>query len=186
MSHLYDQEPFFDQYAQMARSREGLSGAGEWHQFKALFPDLTGHKVLDLGCGYGWHCLHAAQNGAERVLGIDQSERMIREAQGKNSHPRIDYRICGLEEYETYDSNGKPQHWPIDNYFYPGARTTRFLGQEVVKQHHTLTQILTGLLRAGFRLEAVEEAMPSADRMNIPGLSDEMRRPMMLLARARK
>lgn len=175
------------------------------------------------------------------MLGIDQSERMIREAQGKNSHPRIDYRICGLEEYDyppdtfdcvisnlvlhyledldlvfrniyatlraqgvfllnmehpvftaginqdwTYDSNGKPQHWPIDNYFYPGARTTRFLGQEVVKQHHTLTQILTGLLRAGFRLEAVEEAMPSADRMNIPGLSDEMRRPMMLLARARK
>lgn len=34
----------FDEYAKMSRSQQGLSGAGEWHQFKALFPDLSGKK----------------------------------------------------------------------------------------------------------------------------------------------
>ena len=42
----YDDEKFFGQYAQMFRSREGLSGAGEWHQLKKLFPDVCGEKVL--------------------------------------------------------------------------------------------------------------------------------------------
>ena len=48
MNNIYDNEQFFEQYAQMSRSRQGLSGAGEWHQFKDMFPDLTGKQVLDL------------------------------------------------------------------------------------------------------------------------------------------
>jgi len=56
----------------------------------------------------------------------------------------------------------------------------------VKKQHHTLTQILGGLLKTGFRLEAVEEAQPPADMLDIPGMADELRRPMMLLVRAKK
>ena len=35
-----------------------------------------------------------------------------------------------------------------------------FLGCEVRKQHHTLQQILMGLLNNGFELLAVEEAQP--------------------------
>lgn len=54
MSNIYDDECFFDRYAKMARSQQGLSGAGEWRQFKALFPDLSGKSLLDLGySGYG-------------------------------------------------------------------------------------------------------------------------------------
>lgn len=241
MNNIYDDMDFFDQYAKMSRSRQGLSGAGEWYQFKALFPDLSGKSVLDLGCGYGWHCKYAVECGAKQVLGIDLSEKMIQEANEKNADPKITYRVCGLDEYDypadsydcvisnlvlhyiadidsilrkiystlksdggfllniehpvftagvnqdwIYDSDGKPQYWPVDDYFYPGERVTRFLGKTVIKQHHTLTQILMGLISAGFRLEVVEEAMPSADSMKIPGMSDEMRRPMMLLIKALK
>ena len=35
---LYDDEAFFGNYAQMARSRGGLEAAGEWPQFSALLP----------------------------------------------------------------------------------------------------------------------------------------------------
>ena len=52
MKNEYDNEHFFEQYAQMARSRYGLSGGGEWHQLKEMFPPLKGSRVLDLGCGY--------------------------------------------------------------------------------------------------------------------------------------
>ena len=241
MNNIYDDKNFFDQYAKMSRSRQGLSGAGEWYQFKALFPDLNGKSVLDLGCGYGWHCKYAVECGAKQVLGIDLSEKMIQESNEKNADPKITYRVCGLDVYDypadsydcvisnlvlhyiadidsilrkiystlksdgvfllniehpvftagvnqdwIYESDGKPQYWPVDDYFYPGERVTRFLGKTVIKQHHTLTQILMGLISAGFRLEVVEEAMPSADSMKIPGMSDEMRRPMMLLIKALK
>ena len=170
----YDDEQFFQQYAQMERSREGLAGAGEWHQLKKLFPDVRGKCVLDLGCGYGWHCRYAADQGADQVLGIDISARMIGEAENRNQGDRITYRVCGLEV------------WPVDDYFYPGERRTHFLGCEVIKQHHTITQILNGLLQTGFEIKAVEEAYPSEEMRVIPEMKDEMRRPMMLLVKARK
>lgn len=241
MKNNYDDPAFFAEYARMSRSQQGLSGAGEWHQFQKLFPDLTGKRVLDLGCGYGWHSKYAVEQGAEAVLGIDLSENMITEAKRRNPDSRITYAVQELGAYayppETwdcvisnlvlhyvadldgvyrrvfrtlrfggvfllniehpvftagvgqdwvYDGQNKPLYWPVDEYFTPGLRVTRFLGQEVEKQHHTLTQILMGLLRAGFRLDAVEEAVPPAEMMALPGMADELRRPMMLLIKAVK
>ena len=218
----------------MARSQQGLSGAGEWHLLEPLFPDLAGKSVLDLGCGYGWHCKYAADHGAKRVLGIDQSALMIAEAKKHNAAESITYRVCGLLDYEypmaEYDlvlSNlvlhyvenlslvyrrihetlrpggvflmniehptftagvnqqfAKDGTWPVDNYYYPGERQTDFLGHCITKYHHTLTQILNGLIRAGFSIDAVEEAMPPEDWRAL--MPDEMRRPMMLLVKAAK
>ena len=92
-----ENEAFFQQYAQMSRSREGLSAAGEWHQLKPLFPTLEGKAVLDLGCGYGWHCKFAVEQGARQVLGIDLSQKMIEEAKRRNDGESIPYRACGIE-----------------------------------------------------------------------------------------
>ena len=58
------------------------------------------------------------------------------------------------------------------------------MGCTVAKQHHTLTQILMGLLNNGFGLETVEEAQPAEEMLDIPGMKDELRRPMMLLVKA--
>lgn len=92
---------------------------------------------------------------------------------------------AGVGQDWIYTEEGKPQYWPVDHYFTSGARKTNFLGCEVVKQHHTLTQILMGLLNHGFTLEAVEEVIPPKEMMNIPGMNDELRRPMMLLVKAK-
>ncbi len=239
MYNEYDNENFFEQYAQMPRSKNGLASAGEWHQLKPLFPPLRGRKMLDLGCGYGWHCMYAAEQGASDILGIDLSKKMITEAKRRNTDKRIKYRVCGIEEYEypentwdcvvsnlalhyieniervfqnvhktlipggtflfniehpvftsgvnqdwIYGEDGCPKYWPVDNYFIPGERETHFLGCDVKKQHHTLTQILMGLINNGFILEAVEEARPSEEMMGIPGMKDELRRPMMLLVKS--
>lgn len=241
MYNEYDDPKFFGQYAQMPRSRQGLSAAGEWSQLKWLFPDMRGRSVLDLGCGYGWHCKYAASQGARAVLGIDASRQMLEVAKARNADPVIQYQVCSMEEYgyppeefdlvvsnlalhyiadldEVYqkvyrtlkpggvflfniehpvftagvgqswvtDGDGRPLYWPVDRYYDPGERETVFLGQKVLKYHHTLTQILGGLLRAGFRLEAVEEAVPPEEMMCLPGMADELRRPMMLLVKASK
>lgn len=93
---------------------------------------------------------------------------------------------AGVNQEWVCDEGGRPLYWPVDDYFYPGRRTTHFLGCEVVKYHHTLTQIINGLLQCGFEIESVEEAMPPEEMLGIPGMKDEMRRPVMLLIRARK
>ena len=102
----YDDPHFFEEYAKMGRSQGGLPAAGEWHQLQPLFPPLEGKAVLDLGCGYGWHCKYAAEQGAAEVLGIDLSHRMIAEAEQRNTDSRITYRVCGIEEYEYPAESG--------------------------------------------------------------------------------
>lgn len=98
-------------------------------------------------------------------------------------HPTF---TAGVNQAWLEDADGRRLCWPVDRYFEPGPRQTEFLGRQVVKQHHTLTQILMGLINAGFRLEAVEEAQPPQEWLDMPGMRDELRRPMMLLLRARK
>lgn len=48
------------------------------------------------------------------------------------------------------------------------------------------TQIRMGLFHCGFTLEAVEEVRPSEEMPEMPGMRDELRRPMMLLVRGKK
>ena len=91
---------------------------------------------------------------------------------------------AGVGQDWIYTEAGSPRYWPVDDYFITGERNTRFLGCNVVKQHHTLTQILMGLLNNGFELEKVEEVKPPEEMMDIPGMKDELRRPMMLLVKA--
>ena len=164
---------------------------------------------------------------------------MIEEAKKRNAGEQIEYRVCGIDEYEypenawdcvisnlalhyiedielifqkihrtlkpdgiflfniehpvftagvgqdwIYTDVGTPKYWPIDNYFFSGERKTHFLGCDVVKQHHTLTQIMMGLLNNSFELKVVEEAEPPQEMMDIPGFQDELRRPMMLLVKS--
>lgn len=94
----YDVASFFEKYSRMERSSRGLAGAGEWPALQRLLPDFGGLRVLDLGCGYGWHCIYAAEHGAQSVLGIDLSEKMLDEARGKTASPAVRYRRAAIEE----------------------------------------------------------------------------------------
>lgn len=237
----YDSESFFQKYSQMMRSQKGLQGAGEWSELQKILPDFSGKTVLDLGCGYGWHCKYAADHKALSVLGTDISHKMIRTAQTINAAVQIDYQCVAMEDlhfppntfdvilsslafhyikdfeplvknisswikkggnfvfsvehpvftsYGTqdwyYDESGKILHFPVDNYYYEGHREAIFLGEKVIKYHRTLTTYLNTLLQNGFDLQHVIEPRPPKEMMDIDGMSDEMRRPMMLLVSAIK
>ena len=96
----YDNEIFFQKYREMNRSKEGLDGAGEWSELQKVLPDFTDKKVLDLGCGYGWHCFYAAVNGARSVLGTDISEKMLLTAKEKNAHDKVEYQLSAMEDLD--------------------------------------------------------------------------------------
>lgn len=240
--NAYDKAGFFEKYCHMERSVKGLAGAGEWSALQRVLPDFRGKRVLDLGCGFGWHCRYAAQQGAVSVLGIDLSENMLNMALEKTDDSRITYLQASIEDVELppaafdavisslafhyvadfpsvcrkaanalvpggdfvfsvehpvftaygsqdwyRDSTGAILHWPVDRYFTEGRRDTVFLGEPVVKYHRTLTTVLQSLLHAGFTVTGFEEPQPAADMMqDVPGMSEELRRPMMLIIAARK
>lgn len=96
----YDDEKFFEQYSKMPRSVGGLNAAGEWHELKKLLPDLRGKRVLDLGCGFGWHCIYAAEQGAKSVVGIDISEKMLAQAREKITSKIVEYIKLPIEEID--------------------------------------------------------------------------------------
>lgn len=94
----YNNQEFFSKYAQMERSKSGLEAAGEWSELQKILPNFQDKKVLDLGCGYGWHCKYAVDNGAAYVLGTDISSKMLERAAGKNSDEKIDYQCKAMED----------------------------------------------------------------------------------------
>ena len=240
--NTYDRESFFEKYSHMSRSELGLEGAGEWPALKAMLPDFRGCRVVDLGCGYGWHCRWAIDHGASSVLGIDQSEKMLKRAAELTESSQIEYRHLALEDYEypaqdadivlsslvfhyvedwdhlldnivrtlkdsgvlvfsvehpvftaegsqqwLTDAQGKTLCWPVDRYFEEGWREAVFLGETMTKFHRTLTTYLSSLLDRGMVIEAVCEPQPQPDWLQrMPEMKEELRRPMMLLIRARK
>lgn len=100
----YDDANFFSAYEQMPRSIDGLKAAGEWHVLKALLPELSNKNVLDLGCGFGWHCRYAREQQARSVTGIDISEKMLQKAREKTDDPFISYIKMPIEEIHFSDS----------------------------------------------------------------------------------
>ena len=237
----YDDEEFFSAYSHMLRSEKGLEGAGEWHELERHIPDLEGKRVLDLGCGYGWHAAYAASHGASYVLATDISGRMLRRAEDINSAECIEYRQIAMEDLDLpassfdfilsslafhyiedfasmaerictwlsdggiflfsaehpvftsagpedwyYDSEGRIMHFPVDDYFYEGERDAVFLGQHIRKYHRTLTTYVRSLIAAGFTIKDIAEPEPPESMLDIPGMRDELRRPMMIIISSEK
>jgi SAM-dependent methyltransferase len=96
----YDDSIFFDKYSNMERSKNGLKSAGEWHELKKMLPNFRGKRVLDLGCGFGWHCQYAIENGAKSVIGIDISQKMLSEAKKKTKYECIQYICMPIEDID--------------------------------------------------------------------------------------
>ena len=242
MENKYDDPVFFEKYAQMDRSRLGLKGAGEWRTLEPLLPDFAGRDVLDLGCGYGWHCAYAAEHGARSVLGLDISRKMLAVAREQHAAPVIEYRQGAMEDADFADGsfdvvlsslafhyvadfgalvrktarwlrpggdfvfscehpvftaegsqdwyrdeNGNILHFPVDNYYIEGERQAVFLGERVTKYHRTLTSYVNALLSNGFALTGLAEPQPPQEMVDtIPGMANELRRPMMLILAAKK
>jgi len=99
----YDDEYFFTEYKKMERSVKGLEAAGEWHMFEPLLPPLQDKTVLDLGCGFGWHCRYAREQQASSVIGVDLSANMLQQARELTDDAGITYVELPMEDIAFAD-----------------------------------------------------------------------------------
>jgi SAM-dependent methyltransferase len=96
--NIYDDPDFFAGYSRLERFGSGWTKAFEYPSFLALLPEVSGRRVLDLGCGAGQLAHHLAGRGASEVIGVDISERMLGLARVERSHPRLTYVHEAIEQ----------------------------------------------------------------------------------------
>lgn len=78
---IYDTPIFFERYQQLRQNPISLNEVVEKPTMFSLLPDLNGKKVLDLGCGTGVHLQRYLALGAKKVVGLDLSALMLKQAE---------------------------------------------------------------------------------------------------------
>jgi len=98
-------------------------------------------------------------------------------------HPLYTARLPG----EGWVRDAAGTRWAVDRYADEGPRDERWFVPGVRKVHRTLSTLINGLVDAGLVVERVLEPVPDAAWLRAhPQSQDERRRPVFLLARARK
>lgn len=122
--------------------------------------------MLDLGCGYGWHCKYVADQGAGEVLGINLSHRMIEEARKRNADSHITYKICGIEAYEYPENtwnclvSNLALHYTGQMFLRLGLATVIVVGNTLImKEQITLFSYLLFLIAASRLYDPFSGAM---------------------------
>jgi len=95
--NIYDNSVFFEGYKKLREKEANANNLFEIPALLSLLPELCGKRILDLGCGFGEHCKLFVNKGAESVVGIDISSKMLEFARRENSDPRITYINMPME-----------------------------------------------------------------------------------------
>ena len=96
--NIFDNAVFFEGYKKLRDNEVNANNLFEIPALLSLMPDLKGKRVLDLGCGFGEHCRLFVDSGAEKVVGVDISKKMLEVARRENGDPRIVYVHMAMED----------------------------------------------------------------------------------------
>ncbi|MDR0136762.1 class I SAM-dependent methyltransferase [Metabacillus idriensis] len=99
--NIYDDETFFEYYQSHRKTGVTYNDFVEQPAIKAALPDLHGKSILDLGCGTGDFAKYCVDHGASSVMGVDLSEKMLKQAIFENSHKTIEYFCSSIEGFEA-------------------------------------------------------------------------------------
>ena len=75
--NIYDNDSFFENFKNLRNNKINFNDCIETPILLAMIPEVDGKRVLDIGCGMGQHAKQYSDMGAESVLGIDISEKML-------------------------------------------------------------------------------------------------------------
>lgn len=76
--------------------------AVKWRRFAHTLPrDLSGRRVLDIGCNAGFYSLEMKRRGAERVLGVDFDKKYLAQAHFAAEVTGLDIEFRQLSVYDV-------------------------------------------------------------------------------------
>lgn len=97
--NIYDNNEFFEQY-QSIRTDFSANELIEIPQLFELIGNVEGLSILDLGCGAGGHDRKLIEMGAKKVVGIDLSNNMIKEAMKNTNCNSIEYKVMSMNDID--------------------------------------------------------------------------------------
>ena len=101
IQNVYDEPTFFEGYKNLRKNSLGFNSILEEPYLRSLAGNLAGKIILDIGCGFGDFCRYTAVQGANKVIGLDPSQKMIQDAQSETDNPRVQYVCAPIETYQT-------------------------------------------------------------------------------------
>ena len=101
--NIYDNETFFQGYKNIRDQDVNANTLFEIPSLFSVLPELKGKSSLDLGCGFDDHCKMFVEKGANKVVGIDISKKMLEIAAKENSCSKISYLKMPIESIDTID-----------------------------------------------------------------------------------
>lgn len=95
--NIYDNPEFYEAYKELRESEFNANDLMIRPNMRKLAGDVSGLRVLDMGCGAGDMSRWLADNGAALVTGMDISERMLGAA-AEQPHERVTYVRSSAED----------------------------------------------------------------------------------------
>lgn len=89
--NIYDDPQFFAGYRNLRDNLVALHENVIQPMLPVIVPDARGKRVVDLGCGEGFYCRIARDQGAAHVIGVDPSEKMLAVARERTPGEGIEY-----------------------------------------------------------------------------------------------
>ncbi len=100
-------------------------------------------------------------------------------------HPLSTAPIAGINWIK--DADGNFDHYCLTDYTRSGKRTVSWFVDGVIKYHRTFSEIVNGLILAGFNIEEMKEPVPDSETLKrFPSYEKDLHKPDFLLMGARK
>jgi SAM-dependent methyltransferase len=100
-------------------------------------------------------------------------------------HPLTTAPIAGAKWVK--DDAGKIDHYRLADYARTGERSVSWIVDGVIKYHRTFSDLVNGLVAAGFHIEKMEEPVPTPETIQrLPYCAKCMHKPNFLIIKAGK
>ncbi|KAJ4128001.1 hypothetical protein NW768_008285 [Fusarium equiseti] len=184
--NIYDTPEFFAEYSSFSKQKKGLEYAEEWPPLRALLPDPTGIRVMDIGCGIRYEKadleIIVFDKEEEDAYGLVFSSLVLHYVVNLENLVHQIHRVltpggsfvfCTEHPIFTAPSKAEPfDHkatgrlcWPLEGYRQEGVRQTDWLVKGFQKQHRTLAGYINVLLKVGFEITGFDEGYLSRGKV---------------------
>lgn len=98
--NIYDNPHFFENYKDLRDQDKGINELLEQPIIKRLMATVENKIIVDLGCGLGQQIQSLLAQNPKQIIGVDISEKMLKEAQNRILSPKVQWICEAVEDYE--------------------------------------------------------------------------------------